>query len=585
MISLNSPINEDEFLLINKSKTDGCDRFHSIKQERLHDLVFNNTSDLMMCLDKSGKIININKAGLKFSGFKEGEVIGKTFWTLPGVFQKKFITTYIRVYKNALKNKSTIGFISELHNRSDKKYVMEFSTYPIIVNKKEKYILVIGKNLTERIIKEKALKKTEKDSKEFQDLAKHYSVLAENTLGIIFQTTKTGKITYINSAVENIAGWKTSEMIGKKFTKFVPKKELPKYFPILKNALSGKEIGSFESFVLHKDGHLIPVEFDGKLVHGNRKIIIQGTIKDITKRKKAEDELKEARDQLELRVKERTSELLKTNKKLQQEINEREKTEKKLKSAHKKLNTLNQDLEKKVKERTAEVHKLLEQKDEFINQLGHDLKNPLNPLTNLLPLLENYAVDSKSKEILRMLNRNSDFMKNLVVKTIQLARLNSPSTQLNYERIDLFNEVNTIIENNNHLIEQGNCEIEINISDKLILNADKLRITELFDNLISNAVKYSPNGSKIKISANKKRDEVIISVNDSGVGLEKDQLERIFDEFYKVDKSRHDFKSSGLGLPICKRIVEKHGGRIWAESKGPNQGTTISLILPAPRNN
>lgn len=551
----------------------------------LIDLVYNKTSDLMLFLDKNGKIISVNDAGIIFSGFNKEDVIGNTFWNLPGVFQKRFVVSYLKIFTNALRNKSTINFIGELHNKSGKKFIMKFSTYPIILNKKEKYILVIGENITNIKIKEKSLKLSEENRKKSQELAKHYSFLAENTLGIIFQTTKTGKITYINSAVENIAGWKVSEMIGKKFIKFVPKKELPKYFPILKNALSGTEIGSFESYVLHKEGHLIPVEFDGKLVSVDKKIVIQGTIKDITKRKKAEDELKEAHDQLELRVKQRTSELLKTNKKLCREINEREKTEKKLKDAHKKLRMLNQDLEFKVRDRTAEVQKLLEQKDEFINQLGHDLKNPLNPLTNLLPLLEKYAVDSKSKEILRMLNRNSDFMKNLVVKTIQLARLNSPNTQLNFERINLLDEVNSIIENNNHSINQANQSVEINIAKKLMLTADKLRLTELFDNIISNAIKYSPNGGKIKISAREKREDVLVSVKDSGVGLENNQLEKIFDEFYKVDKSRHDFKSSGLGLPICKRIVEKHGGHIWAESKGSKKGTTISFILPIKENN
>ena len=74
--------------------------------------------------------------------------------------------------------------------------------------------------------------------------------------------------------------------------------------------------------------------------------------------------------------------------------------------------------------------------------------------------------------------------------------------------------------------------------------------------------------------------QIKISIKDSGIGLDKKQKDHIFDEFYKVDKSRHDFESSGLGLTICKRIVEKQGGRIWAESSGHKKGTTINFTLP-----
>jgi len=106
---------------------------------------------------------------------------------------------------------------------------------------------------------------------------------------------------------------------------------------------------------------------------------------------------------------------------------------------------------------------------------------------------------------------------------------------------------------------------------------------ELFDNLISNAVKYSqPDGVTITLDAQKKDDNIIVSIKDTGIGLESNQIEHVFDEFYKVDYSRHDLQSTGLGLSICKRIVEKHGGRIWVESQGKGKGSTFYFTLKTP---
>jgi signal transduction histidine kinase len=106
----------------------------------------------------------------------------------------------------------------------------------------------------------------------------------------------------------------------------------------------------------------------------------------------------------------------------------------------------------------------------------------------------------------------------------------------------------------------------------------------VFNNLITNAVKYSPFGSTVTIDACDEGDFVTVSIKDTGAGLSEEQLDYIFDEFYKADKSRHDFNSSGLGLSICKQIVEKHGGKIWAESLGIGKGSVFYFTVPIGHN-
>ena len=260
---------------------------------------------------------------------------------------------------------------------------------------------------------------------------------------------------------------------------------------------------------------------------------------------------------------------------LSNNLTQRKKAEEELKKAHEALNIANKTLERKVRERTAEVEKLLLQKDKFIGKLGHDLKNPLSPIVNLIPLLEKREKNPESKEILEVMHRNADHMRNLVVKTIELAQLNSPNTKLLMDDTNLLDEIDNVVKKNKRFLKENNIEIDNNIDENIMIKADKLRIEDLFDNIISNAIKYSKNAGTITIDAKQDKDFVTVSIKDTGIGMNKEQLSHIFDEFYKADEARHDFDSSGLGLPICKRIVEKHGGKIWAESSGEGKGTTF----------
>ena len=255
-----------------------------------------------------------------------------------------------------------------------------------------------------------------------------------------------------------------------------------------------------------------------------------------------------------------------------------------LKTAQKELSVLNRDLEDKVKERTAEVEALLKQKDEFIGQLGHDLKNPLTPLVGLLPILEEREKDPNVKEHFRVVLRNVDYMRDIVFKTLQLARLRSPNTQFDIQDVDLRAEFDNVIANQKLFFQENHMDVENRVGEGIIVQADKLRLDELISNLFTNAVKYSPeDGGKITADAKKNGGFIIISVHDTGIGMTKEQIKHIFDEFYKADKSRHDMDSSGLGLAICKRIVEKHGGKIWAESQGPRKGSAFYFTLKLDR--
>jgi PAS domain S-box-containing protein len=268
---------------------------------------------------------------------------------------------------------------------------------------------------------------------------------------------------------------------------------------------------------------------------------IIGAALDITEHKQMEAELKEYSTKLESMVAERTRELEAANK---------------------------------------EIKRLFEAKTQFVSQLSHDLRTPLTPILALMPQIGASQQDEKNRERFDVVNRNVEYMRKLVTEALNLAKLDSSTLVLNKSQVDLAKTVETLKADHAEEFEKAKISFEMDIPAGLMLSADELRLKEVLDNLIGNSIKYSPDGGKLTLTARMAGNETEVSVKDEGIGVEEKELQNIFLEFYKVDTSRHDLHSTGLGLAICKRIVELHGGRIWAESEGLGKGTTIRFTLP-----
>ena len=273
---------------------------------------------------------------------------------------------------------------------------------------------------------------------------------------------------------------------------------------------------------------------------------------------------------------------------LQREIAQRKLAERRLQDKNEELlatqdelREVNQHLEERVIERTSAIEKLLKQKEDFVSQLGHDLRSPLTPLVGLVPMLREQQIDDESKELLDVIGRNVDYMKHLVEKTLQLATLSSmEDASFDINKVNLSRTVDDLIKRKDYQFKQNGVVVENKIDQHVVVAADKLRLLEVFDNLASNAIKFMPQGGSLLFDARVNGDFAIVNVQDTGIGVTEFQMEHIFDEFYKADQSRHDLNSSGLGLTICRRIIEKHGGGIWVESEGLEKGTTFSFTIP-----
>jgi len=228
------------------------------------------------------------------------------------------------------------------------------------------------------------------------------------------------------------------------------------------------------------------------------------------------------------------------------DITVQKKNEEKIKNQNKQLVELNKNLEDKVHERTERIQSLLTQKNEFINQLGHDLKTPLTPLMVLLPIIKKELNQTENEEMVDVMIRNANYMKDLITKTIEIAKLNSNMVPLTFIPVNVCDEVEFIKQNNLMILEEKSIDLENQVSSDIMVDADPLRFREILLNLVTNGVKYSKKeGGTIWIDARVDDDMVIISVSDDGIGMNEEQIKRVFDEFYKADESRSEERRVG----------------------------------------
>ncbi len=247
------------------------------------------------------------------------------------------------------------------------------------------------------------------------------------------------------------------------------------------------------------------------------------------------------------------------------------------------LNKIKKQLDETKINRTVEINKLVKDKARFIDNLSHDLATPLTPLISLLPVIKDDINNENTKQLLDTCLKNIKYIKRVIENARELADVSA--TDLLLKKENLYEILSEIIKRYDIVFKSYNIQVHNNINKNTTIKTEKNRLLQLFDNLISNAVNSMLDGGSLTFESKYIKNEngsfVQIIVKDTGKGLTRDQTDRIFNEFYKTDDSRHKLDSTGLGLTICKKIVEKHGGKIWADSHGENTGTSIIFTLPS----
>ena len=225
-------------------------------------------------------------------------------------------------------------------------------------------------------------------------------------------------------------------------------------------------------------------------------------------------------------------------------------------------------------------------KDEFLATLAHELRNPLAPLRNGLQLLKLAKDDPGLLERTRhMMDLQLGQMVRLIDDLLDVGRISNDRIDLNKEVTSLDKVIRQAIETSGPLIDAQQHKLTIDIpAREIVLDADVVRLTQVFANLLNNAAKYTPRNGSISIKAEQRGDAVIVRVIDNGIGIPPEMLPRVFDMFMQVDKSLERAQGGlGIGLSLVKRLVEMHGGLVEAHSKGPGMGSEFVVRLPAAK--
>lgn len=221
------------------------------------------------------------------------------------------------------------------------------------------------------------------------------------------------------------------------------------------------------------------------------------------------------------------------------------------------------------------------QQSDLISELVHELRTPLASLnTASYLLLRPETSDEQRKNLVETIQDETSRLSEMTTSFLDLARLESGRTQFRVEQVnikDLLEESATLMLGK---ADEKDQELNLEMADEIPpVSGDRDKLKQVVHNLLGNAIKYTPAGGKIILSAENTQDEVIIRVSDTGVGIPSENISRIFEKFFRVPGSEQTVKGTGLGLSICKRIVRAHKGQIDVVSE-VNVGTTVTVHLP-----
>jgi diguanylate cyclase (GGDEF)-like protein/PAS domain S-box-containing protein len=396
----------------------------------------------------------------------------------------------------------------------------------------------------------------------------------DNSADIIVTTDTEGRIVEFNKGAERILGYSKEDVIGTKAKEIWVRPE--ERDDILKILEKEGYISNYETQLVAKDGRDIDVSLTLSYILNSKKGIL-GTVgisKDITEKKK-----------LERAIEERNLELQELNERLEQKVIERTKE----------LEKANRELE-----RSSRL------KSQFIATMSHELRTPLNSILGFSELLMDEVFGSlteKQKRYVNNIYNSGNHLLQLINNILDIAKIESGKIELHYEGFSVqqaISEVEAVIKS---LFDRKRQSLSINIEDNVsAIKADRIKFKQIFYNLLSNAVKFTPEGGSISVQARLTRDEgrgmmdessidlaseasgrpssIEISVTDTGIGIKKEDHERIFSEFEQVDSSfSRRYEGTGLGLALTKKLVELHGGEIFVESE-EGKGSTFTVILP-----
>ena len=479
--------------------------------------IFDFAQDTITIHDFSGKMLTVNKAFYDKLGYSYEEAMNLK----PEDFD---VEENSDKYKERVKEIRTKGFTlfeTTTVCKNGEKYYTEVIS-KIIEFEGKKAFLNFGRDITD----------WKKDKQELEKSEKNYRLLTESLNDVVARISKSGRLLYVSPRIKTFAGYEPNEELGEHFSKYVSNEsDLVKALEILSDIFITKKSGTFEILYNPKNGEPFPVELSYSPVIENNKVqYVHLVMRDNTERKKLEEDLKKAKEEAEEGAN--------------------------LKAA-------------------------------FLANMSHEIRTPMNGIIGFTDLLKQENLSSEKRTYyIDIISKSGKHLLNLINNIIDISKIDAEQVRifedeckLNFCLLDLYNFFNDLVEKENN----GNVKLNVNYGIPVgedSIQTDETRLRQIITNLIGNAVKFTEKGS-ININSSINKDgNILISVEDTGIGMTQEEISVIFERFRQADDSTtKNYGGTGLGLAISKAYVEMLGGELWVESK-KGKGSTFYFTIP-----
>lgn len=497
-------------------------------EERFRLMVEGVRDYAIFMLDPKGHIITWNDGAKRIKGYSEDEIKGRhfsTFYTMEDLESKK--------PQRELEIAIATGKYEEEGWRIRKDGSVFWASIVITALYNEQNELIgfskVTRDLTERKESEESLRQSEERNRLLVEQVTDYG---------IFMMDEKGRIISWNEGASKINGYSTKEIIGKYFSIFYTEEDLINGKPAMELKVA-KAAGKYEEegWRLRKDGSLfwanvvITAVFNSKGNHiGYSKVT-----RDLTERKESEQALRDS---------------------------------------HNRYRRLTEDL----KIINAELSYANQELEQFTSIVSHDLQEPIRTIKSFLQLIEMKLQEGQYENLRTYINKSinaANRMRELIQNLLHYSQLSKG--ELVEEKVNVDELFNQALQNLKTLIDTS--QAQITVENKIdAIKADRVQLLQLIQNLLSNALKFTnAENPQIKIKTFEEDGHVKFAISDNGIGISKGDLNKVFEIFRRLN-TKKEYPGTGIGLAICKKIVDRHGGSIWPESE-PGKGTTFYFTI------
>jgi PAS domain S-box-containing protein len=491
--------------------------------EELYAVMFNSSLD-GIAVEEDGRVVVANDSFAEMFGYENGEsLVNKDLLDLVSNDDILKVAEYFRLKERGKSAPDRFEFLGK--KQDDSQFFTELSVSTFESNSKN-YVVMVARDITERKRAQKVIRESEEK----------YRNITENIEDFLYTFERAGKYMrplFYTSAVNQITGYNQAEFLedSKLMLKIIHPDDLTNVRKNLSRLMksSNKSSGEMEFRIINKQGNVVWVRNKINFTRNEKGEIqkVYGLVSDITFKKRAEGELKKSTD---------------------------------------------------------ELVKLNETKDRFISIVSHDLRTPFSSILGFTDLLANddELTEDERKQYVNYIQESSKSMLSLVNSLLDWTRLQTGRIKFEPERIDAKLLVEKIIRSMSGAAMQKGIEIFSTVGTNKFIFGDNNLVSQVFSNILSNAIKFTSRGDKITISVNSESSMRFLefSISDTGRGIKEEDINKLFNVDKKhTSEGTAGEKGSGLGLSLVKEIVEKHGGTIWAESEY-GKGSTFKFTLP-----